>query len=397
MNKILLQIAVVSAIFLWSCEENDEKIQAPGTIATIELRNGYTSDGNDRWVFATNEDGELLDIERLSAETTMVELQSSTPHTSIDLTIFTVRESSPLTIHHFDTYRGIPDTNIILSDLLPEPTKAGDVTIEITDYDDPMYGPGDLAFSSPMFTRLGLDNGVLAGGTYTGTKAIHQNNDDILVTAERSGVPVYFIFEGASVGDHLVASFEEFVPHENLVELNLGRPELLFVYGVKDDFYYYVRSSLFINPVLTGVVPGFSTYYTYISGNGYDYGKLGAAVISYTPQNFQASVSDTTLRTFASSLNASFDYRYNQWRAGEGSKRTVINVYADTDMSPTVRYDIPSEILEVYPSLSLSNFNLVIANFVRSSGTYTYTDMFNFLFKQVRKDEYEVYTIYAEE
>jgi hypothetical protein len=383
------------------CVDNDGDLQ-PTTFLTINLKANFMESAKDKWIFATNEKGELLDAKQLELGSVSETLEASKPFVSIDLTVFSVYEvPSTYTFYAMETYKGFPSNETItLGTATTAPaTVAGNAAISITNYSESLDPRANLKFSTKPYGSSGVFSPNYSGTTYSVSTLLYQGFDKVHIYGLRANIPVYTMVSDLKVGDAVSVDYNAFLPFQNFVPLN-SFYGFAYVIGIENDESHFElvvsdkQSSADPRMLYIGTVPGFPKYLTYIASfSGFEYLKVGEALTSFSAPTYSTSVTNNTLANFKASVSGEHDYKYAQWRESVGLHRSTWIVHADNNTHPNIAFDFPQELKTAYPSLTKDGLELSNGSFVRSSGTYTYLDMLAERLKNVRKTEYEMYTM----
>jgi hypothetical protein len=407
MKKIALALLV--ALGAVSCDSTGPEPEG-STFLAVECKSPFP--GLDQWVFATNENGELLDAKRVEDG---VELKTTTEFTSFDLSILNVYYnlnigSQSTENYNLTTYRNLTQNKIVLSNGYNQSQHkvVGQVKVKVTGI------PKEQIYSSQISVMSSLGDGSQIGGwTYTNNsfsviKLLAKQPSMVLVTGLRSGIPVYHIFDNVSDGDPLTVNFYEMTAYHDVftVGLTAGSSGSIscLAYADNDQSVFSLLSTQGntygseSKPLQMKTIPGFAKYKTSINtsrtGGGVNYIKKGAPVTSYTPPDYFPDVTDPSIKNLTAEFNLSHDYRFAEWMRQQpetGYSTTIVRVYSNNTSTPTVQYEIPPEIAAEYPSLSFDKLNLSYTIFYRSLGTYKYTDFIAERFNGKIKSQYELY------
>jgi len=400
MKALRYLCSLLIACVIFSCSENPIPAE-PVTVMTIELKETFMENSTDKWVFATNEKGEVLDIVQLLPGTPKVELQTTTPFSSIDFTIFSFYD---LSTDNFtlETFKDFPKNElVVLGDTPSIPTfPAGTANITVTNYKETLDPKFNVSFSTSRFGTNSLSNPVLSGSNYSVNLTLGAANETVHVYGLRAGIPVYNMLKGVVPNESRSVDYSTFEPFQNFVPFNfLG---YAYTSGVNEDKSDLVlvasskQSSEDPGQVYTATVPGFSKYITYIvSYSGFYYWKVGAPIKSLTPPVYTTTILNNTIENFNASISDAHDYKLAEFRKDAGSERISWIVNAPSTVAMGIKFDFPSELKTAYPSLTISGLQYSNSSFFRSSGTYTYNDMLAYRFKKVLKNEFELFTFYS--
>jgi hypothetical protein len=243
-----------------------------------------------------------------------------------------------------------------------------------------------------------MANLVVSGSNFSADVSLGAASETVHVYGLRSGIPVYNMLTGVVPNESRTVDFSTFEPFENVVQI----PILGYAYtvGVENDKSYFelaTSSKQFSadpGQIYTATVPGFSKYLTYILGfSGFEYWRIGTPITSFTPPAYSTSIVNSTIQNFQATITGSHDYRFAEFRDEIGDERITWRVNANKITSLSIDFDFPDKLKTAYPTLTLSGLQYSSSLFYLSSGTYTYNDMLAYRFKNVLKDEFELFTL----
>jgi hypothetical protein len=364
---------------------------------TIELKETFMDNSTDKWVFATNERGEILDVVQLQSGTPTVELKTTTPFATFNFTIFSFYDGP----NHFslETFKGFPENETIVLGTTPitPAAPAGNANITVTNYTE-SDATFDVKFSTKKFGTNGVTNPVISGSNYSADITLGTSSETVHVYGIRSGIPVYSMVSNVLPNVSRSVDFLSFTPFENVVQL----PFIGYAYtvGIEDDKSQFElvatskQASADPRQLYTATVPGFSKYLTYIvSFTGFEYWRIGAPITSFAPPVYSISISNNTIQNFQSAITGSHDYKSVDFAKQTGNESASWRVHADNNTDLNIDFDLPNELKLDYPTLTVDGLQYRISSFYRSSATYTYKDMLAYRFKNVVKDELELLTL----
>ncbi|HEY0654316.1 MAG TPA: hypothetical protein VGD65_14350, partial [Chryseosolibacter sp.] len=94
---------VVMFCFLMACD-NGEGTPQVRALLTVNLNANFMESAKDKWILATSETGEVLDVKRLTEATTSQMLETTRPVSTFDLTIISVYDvPSAYTFYSIET------------------------------------------------------------------------------------------------------------------------------------------------------------------------------------------------------------------------------------------------------------------------------------------------------
>ncbi|HEY0651636.1 MAG TPA: hypothetical protein VGD65_00865, partial [Chryseosolibacter sp.] len=305
------------------------------------------------------------------------------------------------TFYSIETFKGVPaEETFTLGKITGTPaTLAGNAAITITNYSESLDPRSNIKFSTKPYGAAGVFSANYSGTTYSVNTPLYQGFNKVQVYGLRADVPVYKMISNVNAGDAVSVDFNTFEPFENFVPLN-SFYGFAYVIGIEaDDSHFELvvsdkSSSADPRKLYIGSVPGFPRYLTYVySFSGFEFLKVGGPVASFVAPVYNTSVTNNTLSGFKASINTDHDYKLAQWRENAGLHRATWIVHSDKNTHPNIDFDFPQQLTTAYPNLTKDGLVLSNGSFIRSAGTYTYLDMLADRFKNVRKTEYEMYTM----
>lgn len=385
------------ALVISGCEKDEAPLKP---FLTIDL----TRADEGRWIFATNEKGELLDIVRADLTNRVVkEMKTNKQFSSVDLTYLSIyREELTGNVYGYGTtYRNIPTTMTIDAGYPPgpagSPTFLGTKSITVNNYTG---SRDDVNVTTQRGTIL-PDQLTVTGQQIHGTIDVFDNSNYIIISAKRDGNPVYYRAPLQGAVTALNVDFSAFVPMENIVALT--EVESVSVSGLTASGYRtpvnfllknnYVEST---NPVRIGTVPGFDRYLSTIRKTGQAYLKVGPPIAPATNVeqkfiNYTLNVTDSNIKSFSFNFSDSYDYKYAFPYGEIGPVTLSWGIYASANDEARMLFDIPNIIFSEYPELANYSFSDQgsVTLFKSLNNTYTYSDFLNEQLQFNYKDEFE--------
>jgi hypothetical protein len=401
MKSIFLCVCVVVVLALTSCSDNGVDPKS-ATFLTVNLNANFMETAKDKWIFATNERGELLDVEKLKMGVTTQLLETTKSFATIDLTLVSIyKVPSSYTFYSMETFKGFPANEFITlgTPVSTPPAVAGNTAITITNYSESLDPRMNIKFSTQPYGASGVFSPNYLGTSYSVSALLYQGFNDVHIYGLRGNIPVYKMLSNVNVGDAISVDYNSFQAFDNYLELNsiYGFATVIGVGSNDTQFELIVsdkQSATDPRRLYIGTVPGFSRYLTYIASfSGFEYLKVGAAVSAFAPPLYTTTVTNNTLTNFKASISGDHDYKSAKWRDDVGKHQSTWIVYADNETHANIPFDFPVELTAVYPELTKDDLALASGNFVRSAGTYGYMDMINERLKGIRKGEYELYSM----
>lgn len=382
-RKLILVVALCSIVFACSQKDDPGPAQEPEVILFIEVGTQWA---NWYWVYATDDNGEVLDIKGCGRGLT--ELKASTELSKINVTL--CRKGDPDSQSNnftFTTYMGVPlKTKIELPDD-PIPTPGNDLGAAIfsianyTESGDPLL---NLSFSTPK-RSLSVDKPVkesFENNSLVVAYTLRENPAKMLITGKRGETPVYFLKTGIKPQDKLDLDYEtDFKPADKIVKMDYfgyNNAEVLgFMNGESNS--YYLSSADTDSPSF-GYVDGFDRYQTTISnyntanGNVTQYFKVGTPASTVTFPTHNLTVTNPGRATFDFTLLPSYTYARAEWRYSVGSDFITMTTYGDA--STKLRcFDFPAKLTEMYQFLDKLDRSKILFN---NLGVYQHVDGFTY-------------------
>ncbi|HEY5746529.1 MAG TPA: hypothetical protein VIU12_10660 [Chryseolinea sp.] len=361
---ILLSFACV---FLSACHEDQP---ASRTIFTLQVDEDYFFVG-DSWIFATDQNGEVLDAKSYSKGQTIT-LSTNKTVDKVNITFF----NSLTGTTSFNTYAGYPTgASLRLSAPLPDgEPKSGAAAFNILNYD----ASGLLEFSNGYRTDA---KGVIAGNAFKVNLSFYNTPSDMLITGYRADVPVYNWAKGLKDGDvvdrDFTADFEAF-PHQ--VKLDFEGSNTAYVYARSAGQATYLKlidtNQLGIrrtdHPVI-GYIDGFDVYQTWVQnmkpGGSVTYFKTGAPTLSFTMPSFTFSLTSREIQNLSFDFSEDYTYYSSLWYY----TGTWWGITAPPGTTVT-QFSIPTEIATKYPDIDASKFKFSGVHFTKVLDGGSYLD-----------------------
>jgi hypothetical protein len=367
---ITLLFLSCAGAFLSGCNnDDDEPTVLPQTILTLKVDQDYGQQG-DRWIFASDENGEILDAQPY-ADGQTVTLTSEKHPDKINVTLFSyvVYETKNTQISFYTWGDVASGTTLHFKTIKvdnPSNPESGEATIRVSNY----TGTAIVGISNGYGFSYG---GSISNGNLEVDLSFYGVPSDILLYGWRSEVPVYYLATGVKSNDVIERDFmTDFTPYPHQFQLNFPGQNSALIQG------YDAKKSLNItlmdtsapnnlsdHPVI-GYLDGFDSYdmtVTNVHENGSTtYHQKGAIDFSFDMPTYTFSLSDNTLQNF--SFNFSHDYTYHTalWSHVAGKEYTWWTVNAPSGYA-VKGLSIPSEIMAKYPRLDMNNLDYASLNF----------------------------------
>ncbi|HEY0651637.1 MAG TPA: hypothetical protein VGD65_00870 [Chryseosolibacter sp.] len=392
--RLLIVVAVIAAF--GSCDKEPD----PTPFLTIDVGFIGLDPGRELWIFANDENGQLIDIRELQKGPNY--LRSVRNEISkVDLTIVEVFEGA----HHFTTYRDVStDRPININHYNPVFPISYQVDLELSNYsegDNPYNALSiDGGFGSTGYGTYTFDNGI-----FKAPVAVYIDPGKLLVSGYRAGIPVYSLTSGIKTRLVLKLDFNDFVPLENLVTIN--DVETAYTVGHSNEHFtggnYVIQRTPFSDPPKTsvsiGYAPGFDYYTTRVikidrdDAPAVEYKKVGAPITSLTWPNVSITTSDKSQENFQINCSVPVDRVTTSSYFISNSRANSWVVYG-TDLSRGIP-NIPPMFLARLNVSSKEVFNFLNGEIVVSGGTYTHQDFLEEkLYEGKPKKECEYFIFY---
>jgi len=382
-RKLILVATLCALVLACSKKDDPEPEQTPEVILSIEVGTQWA---NWYWVYATDDNGEVLDIKGCGRGLT--ELKASTELSKINVTL--CRKGDPDSQSNnftFTTYMGVPvKTTIELPDD-PIPTPGNDLgaaIFSIANYvesGDPLL---NLSFSTrqqnpsvdrPVEESFENNSLVLA---YT----LRESPAKVLVTGKRGETPVYFLKTGIKPQDQLDLDYNtDFKPADKILKIDYfgynAATALGFMNGESNSYFL---SSANTDSQNLGYVDGFDRYQTSIfnnntvNRNNTQYFKEGTPASAITFPLHNLTVTNPGRATFDFTLIPSYTYARAEWRYSVGSDVITMTTYGDASTKLKC-FDFPAKLTEMYQFLDKLDRSKILFNTMK---VYQHVDGFTY-------------------
>jgi hypothetical protein len=359
-KSISLLFILCVTFFLSGCHHENDEPTGPQTILTLQVDADYGLEG-DNWIFASDENGELLDVKSYADGQTVTLMSEKRPE-KITVTRFQykVQDSFGTVATLFNTWAAVPSgtTLHLKADISTGEGWADKAVIKVANYSGSVEQVG-VSVASGAGVSSWLQSGNLELNlSFSGAPT------DILIYCLRDGQPVYNWAKGVKTNDVIERDFiTDFTPYPHQFKLNFegnnsaailgyhstsSRPTLLL------DSYWTDQSD---NPII-GYLDGYDSYemtVANVKANGTTrYHRKGDINYSFEIPTYTFSLVNSDMQNF--SFNFSRDYTYHEitWYSRIGSGYTLWTVNAPAGES-VKDLAIPSEIATKYPQLDVSN------------------------------------------
>lgn len=396
MNALRSYLFFGILFFAMGCDNEPEETTP---FLTVDVGAVDTDPDSELWIFATDANGQLIDIRELKKGTNYLRTVQQ-GLALVDLTIVEVFQGS----HSFTTYNDVPtDKTIKIKTWNPIFPPWNQVDLVLTNY----KGAGDPYFELAInggFGYPGFDTHSFSNGELQAPVAVYVDPGKLLISGYRNGDAVYSLTTGIKTRILLELDFDKFEPLTGLVtieEASLGQ-----VIGHSNEVVnggnFFIQSAsrdfTIENPsIQVGYVPGFDYYSTTIykvqplTGHWTSYTKVGAPVAELSWPEVALNVVDKTQGNFHVDCSMPVDQVKTSSMLVVNSRAVHWIVYGAGD-SGGIRPNVPPMFLDRLNISSKEDFKIVNVEMVSSGGTYTHQDLLEEkLYAGAPKTEYEYF------
>ena len=384
----------VACVALSGCHSDKEETPAePETLITLEIDPSFVLI-SEAWVYATDETGEVLDVDRYYTGQTTT-LSSVKQVDKVNLTFFQRYERTHFTRIH--TYAAVPKGTMLRFVGDSEADTDSHASIVLSNFKDDPGGYLNLSNGYPDWTKVGDD--------WHANFSFYHDIPDLLLTCYRDGVPVYNWIKGLHNGDEVKRDFlTDFYPFPHQLNLDFEGANSGNVFG----YYTGKRSGpggfLLVDNILEptytptpvlGYIEGFDSYNTTVTNlkdNGtVTYHKNGSLVVNLTIPTFTFSLIKNDKDGLDFNFSEDYDFLTSTWSYKVGLERAncEITVQKGAVVKGPV---IPKEIQTFYPDLPLNNLSPSSIELFQNIQGYTYQDLLSEAFGNPRgASEYYIF------
>lgn len=344
------------ALVFTDCEKEEEPV--PFLLVNI----ARASEG--KWIFATNEKGELLDIVQVGTlNRGLHQFETNKPFKSIDLSYVDAfyNQHGALTFYG-TTYRNVPTAQIVDAGYAPlgdlgSSAYLGTFELTVNNY------PGSLQdlMGATWRGQISPNDIVLQAQRITVKTVVQENSKWIILTAMRQGTPVYYRTDLQSGDVKREIDFSEFLPMYNVQ--TFSNSSSVGVSGINTTTGYRMpilflskNNSDGLTPLTIGTVPGFGRYMTFVSKQNQSYLKVGAPLSATDNaeakfESYTLDVTDRNLKTFSFNTSAVYDYKSSGSSIVDGLVNGSWQVYASKGDEARMLFEIPQQIIDGFPEM----------------------------------------------
>jgi len=381
-------------------EEPEPEIETEVYFTLITESPPNSTETSDDWVILHDSNGNLLGYS--SYETgDRIEFEAPTDLLTPTISVTYLKYLNTNGNQHFDISTSVDVDKGYIQNFGPNPppenidyTKKGEFNLSVRDIPDPFRNasPAKVELSSGL-GRLGFSS--TGTGSLNGTFELNlqiealQGFDDYLISIlDGNNRLKYFYLNNPDVQNLSVNYNTDFVDFEKEISISLP-PHTRFnlnIAGFKDDqgFSQYggywlhdvisvLNKDVIANPLKIGYLNMFNKYRTQfnISMDGYDYSisQYGEALDELViPEKPVMNIVDKSVNSFLFDIDIEFSSTVHKWDYQEGSSAegnhllTRWQLYAPKDFNPIIG-DLPIEILEKYPDISIERIKYKSSNF----------------------------------
>ena len=403
----LLFISITAVISLTNCSK-DEVVDPPEEnipYFSIKAEKLYLMYGHDHWVVVTNDKGEVLDFQNLTAEGDYEFIEHSN-ELSEELGVYLFSISDFNDIYSINGYLNIPRGDIWSLKTRKGYGQYGIVNIRVSNFPSTWTDillPANNntgGFSYNGMEEIDLDPWDGIADTVIFPLPIIKDSDTLIITnALKDNDPRYLRISGVSPGQSYEFDFfEDFVPYDKIVNYQIqdeGDLYYTFVAGIQSNdihyltFRYKTHETKFTQ---LGYINGFDFYNSTIKSKNYkgfsvvSFFKRGEPIdpneIQFPQNDFQ--ILNSSISNFSYEASEELVYRKSEWN--KPSDRTYLTIYEKTSGSFKQLSSVPFEINDLYPYVKLSDLQYRQSEFFDVVENYSYEE---FIKEKFRDSELE--------
>ena len=368
---VALFVIFCAFVVVVACDSSDGESAGPQVLLTLQIDAEHNLEG-DNWIFASDENGAVLDVKPYSAGQT-VTLSGVDETDKVTITFFQSGTNTDGDYPFIETYTDIAKGTTLHLEANPT-TPPDKVTFKISGVSNLA---GDLLTGFSSGYSSGLD-GVQSGDLLNEVVSLYDATFpcDILVSGYRSDVPVYNWAKGVHVGDVISRNFAtDFTPFPHQTTLDLVGKYGVSVSGIDlkrslaiELIQTYWLSSQVVNKPVVGYIDGFDAYAVRARGikeNGkVIYSQIGDVPnFSFTLPDFTLSVTNENMAGFAFNFSQDYTYYRASWGVSTATSNRLWDVIAPAGRSPK-NLILPDEIKTKYPEFDQTKLAYLYLNLV---------------------------------
>ncbi|MGC3946434.1 MAG: hypothetical protein QM762_18250 [Chryseolinea sp.] len=361
---------IFTVSFATTCSDEDSDFEATQTLLSLDPE-VIPILSKDKWVYATDIDGNLLDIAKVEGRERVI-LTSNNRIDKFNLTVVNGELAADgHTFISLTTYADIEmgATFDIASVSGFGAEDAGTVAFKINSYNGPEHG---ISISNrSTFTDY---EETIIGNSYNAITTMYGLPSDVLFSGYRNGVPVYTRIMDVKDGDYLELDMnKDFSPFEHQRRLDFKGQNTGVVLGAYLDTNGNLKSSYFNliasdqlketkdqtdQPVI-GYIDGFDIYDLYVTHSnpsGYTtYRKRGdikPSFSSFIIPAFNYKILSNDLREFHFEFSEDFSYSTASFTHESSKLHLGWSIHAPQGTVVNIT-NVPREILDAYPMIWL--------------------------------------------
>ena len=375
---------------------------------------------NDFWVFISDPTGKMLAVKQVRPHDPPLEFYGPS-NGNITMTTFGYYQYNSSGMQYDRYYLAsvqdiVPGSEFILDTAYYSgsyPDVIGKASIRLEDYNDANDPYFSLYFQdgySPTNFELDLNSMVYQGSTFSADFQLRKNPIDVLVVSYRNGMPVYQWLQNVRVGDVVTTSFLSF-QESKTISLN---KQVAYGYvgglnGNQIEEGYYILSNLG-NWLLSkssdksqipklGYIDGFEKYLVEVYQNplgatetNVTYNKLGSLPQSIEMPEYSLSITNNNLLGFSFKFSNEYTYKSSLFQTDFNPNAPTTYVTWNFTASNKENFAVPSipkEILQHYPTFSVSNLKFSWMNIYHELDGQSYQDCVRQLITSHQRDTYE--------
>jgi hypothetical protein len=237
MNMRILVVFVILIICCFTGCDDNEKKEGLVFIETADIYSEPTSSGY--FAFLHDKDGNFIDAIEIFPDGSF---ELSGPATNELLKVTVLRHFVSHTGPHvffLASYDVTPGTRWSVRNPegypVPVPETIGYAEVEIKNFPEVENHEGALGISTSSGINVGIINRRYEGSSYKFSMSVKTNDDSLLLTAYRDGLPVYVIETGIGDNDIVVSDFNDYAEQVGIVAPDLSGSTFAFVNGYRNS------------------------------------------------------------------------------------------------------------------------------------------------------------------
>lgn len=364
----------------FACDNSNEDATPKETaLLTLAVDASYPSDETDDWIIVHSEDGTLLASESFQNNQEL-EIVTDKPFQG-KMTITHLRYATfndGTKSYYLNSYTNIEKgKHIVLKGTSPVPGMTGKFNVSVSNVSPYEYSLLSLSsFSSNWNGSTGILD--MQSETYAGMKKQ-------IATVSSGNILKYKVLDNIQPGGKYSFSFNDMTPFEQKVTFAFPQSNSLnvFVYANESEPTYWNSHLLdmrYISRSPTGVVTSYTnsmTNYTtqlliYYTGYMYTYLNRGPIPDGNViwPQKSDFNVTEKSLFNFSATTSKSYVWRNSAWGYQDATNKIRVSWSVSAPSGNQKINELPTEIINVHPALSLNNLKYSVTTFYTESPPY---------------------------